>query len=456
MTVQGALRYDHAWSYYPRQQIGPTNFLPQPLVFEKSKGVIGYHDINPRMGFAYDVFGTGKTALKVNVGRYLEAAVNGNGNYSELLPERRIATNVTRTWTDANGNYSADCDLMVGTAQDLRAGGGDFCGAWSNLNFGKDVYSLSYDENILKGWYNRPSDWQIGATVQHEVLPRISVEVSYVRRWLQNFTVTDNRAVAASDFTEFSVTAPTDPRLPGGGGYVVGNLYNVVPSKFGLTDQYRTYSPGFGNVSMVYNGVDVNFSARLRSGVQVQGGTSTGQQVIDSCEIRSKLPEQVSTGTSAQGGIPYDPANPYCYVAPGITTRLTAAATYTIPKLDVQVSNTLTSSPGVPLQANWNVPSATAAQTLGRPLAGNAPNVVVNLLEPGQMRSPRVNILDFRIGKVFRQGRNRALVAVDLYNALNLDTVLVYNQTYVPNGSWLIPQTVLTARTAKLTVQYDF
>jgi hypothetical protein len=456
MTVQGALRYDHAWSYYPRQQIGPTNFLPQPLVFEKSKGVIGYHDINPRMGFAYDVFGTGKTALKVNVGRYLEAAVNGNGNYSELLPERRIATNVTRTWTDANGNYSADCDLMVGTAQDLRAGGGDFCGAWSNLNFGKNVYSLSYDENILKGWYNRPSDWQIGATVQHEVLPRISVEVSYVRRWLQNFTVTDNRAVAASDFTEFSVTAPTDPRLPGGGGYVVGNLYNVVPSKFGLTDQYRTYSPGFGNVSMVYNGVDVNFSARLRSGVQVQGGTSTGQQVIDSCEIRSKLPEQVSTGTSAQGGIPYDPANPYCYVAPGITTRLTAAATYTIPKLDVQVSNTLTSSPGVPLQANWNVPSATAAQTLGRPLAGNAPNVMVNLLEPGQMRSPRVNILDFRIGKVFRQGGNRALVAVDLYNALNLDTVLVYNQTYVPNGSWLIPQNVLTARTAKLTVQYDF
>ena len=181
----------------PEAAIGPTNFLPQPLVFEKSKGVIGYHDIDPRMGLAYDVFGTGKTALKVNVGRYLEAAVNGNGNYSELLPERRIATNVTRTWTDANGNYSADCDLMVGTAQDLRAGGGDFCGAWSNLNFAKNVYSLSYDENILKGWYNRPSDWQIGATVQHEVLPRISVEVSYVRRWLQNFTVTDNRAVEA-------------------------------------------------------------------------------------------------------------------------------------------------------------------------------------------------------------------------------------------------------------------
>jgi hypothetical protein len=122
----------------------------------------------------------------------------------------------------------------------------------------------------------------------------------------------------------------------------------------------------------------------------------------------------------------------------------------------VQFASTLTSSPGVVLQANWNIPSATAAQWLGRPLAGNAPNITVNLLRPGEMRSPRVNILDFRVGKVVRYGRTRALFALDLYNALNLDTVLVYNQNYVPNGSWLIPQQVLTARTAKLTMQYDF
>jgi hypothetical protein len=206
----------------------------------------------------------------------------------------------------------------------------------------------------------------------------------------------------------------------------------------------------------VYNGVDVSVNARLRNGLQLQAGTSTGSTVIDSCGVRDKLPEQVSTGASSQGGIAYNPTNPYCHDAPGVTTRFTAAGSYTIPRIDVQLAGTLTSSPGIPLQANWNVPSSVAALSLGRPLSGNAPNVTVNLLAPGQMRSDRVNILDFRFGKVLRIGTNRALVALDLYNALNLDTVLTQNFNYVPNGQWLVPTGVLTARTAKLTVQYDF
>jgi hypothetical protein len=456
MTLQGALRWDHSWSYYPAQQIGPTRFLPAGLSVPDTKGVLGYHDISPRMGMTYDVFGNGKSAIKLFAGRYLEAAVNGNGNYSELRPINRISNNVTRTWTDANNNFTPDCDLMIGTAQDLRASGGDFCGAQSNTTFGQEVPILSYDEQILKGWYNRPADWQLTATLQQEILPRISVEVGYTRRWLQNFTVTDNLAVAPSDFTQFSVTAPSDPRLPGGGGYVVAGLYDVNPLKFGQTDNYRTYAPAYGNVSQMYNGVDVNVSARLRNGFQIQGGTSTGQTVIDSCDVRDKLPEQVSTGASSQGGIPYNPLNPYCHNAPGVTTRATAASSYVVPKIDVQLAATFTSSPGVPLQANWNVPSATAALTLGRPLSGNAPNAQVNLLEPGVMRSPRVNLLDFRFGKLLRFGNMRTNIALDLYNALNLDTVLTQNFTYVPNGQWLVPTEVLTARTAKLTLQLEF
>jgi outer membrane receptor protein involved in Fe transport len=72
LTLQGAVRYDHAWSYYPAQQIGSTRFLPTPLVFDKTQGVIGYNDITPRVGVTYDLFGTGKTALKFTTGKYLK------------------------------------------------------------------------------------------------------------------------------------------------------------------------------------------------------------------------------------------------------------------------------------------------------------------------------------------------------------------------------------------------
>ena len=152
----------------------------------------------------------------------------------------------------------------------------------------------------------------------------------------------------------------------------------------------------------------------------------------------------------------FSPLNPFCHVAPGNTTRFTAAGTYTVPKVDILLASTFQSSPGEPLAANYVVTSAVAAQTLGRPLSSAAANVTVNLLAPDQMKHPRVNQLDFRVGKILRFGAHRANVSLDLFNALNLDTVLTYNQNFVPGGAYLVPLTVLTPRTAKITVQYDF
>jgi hypothetical protein len=141
MTLSGGLRYDHSWSYYPEQSVGGTRWLPEVTVFPKSQGVPGYHDISPRMGVAYDIFGNGKTAVKFNTGRYLEAAVNNNGNYSQLLPASRVPTTVNRTWTDRNGNFAPDCDLLNPLAQSTTT---DFCGQISNLAFGRSNPTLAF------------------------------------------------------------------------------------------------------------------------------------------------------------------------------------------------------------------------------------------------------------------------------------------------------------------------
>ena len=77
LTLQGGVRFDRAWSWAPADGNGTTQtsrFNPQPITFDKTVSVRGYNDITPRFGLAYDVFGNGKTALKFQGGKYLEAA----------------------------------------------------------------------------------------------------------------------------------------------------------------------------------------------------------------------------------------------------------------------------------------------------------------------------------------------------------------------------------------------
>jgi hypothetical protein len=450
LTLQGAVRYDHAWSFFPEQQIGPVRFLPEAVVLPAQQGVKGYHDITPRGGAAYDLFGNGNTALKVNVGKYLEAATN-HTTYSLSNPAARIAGSpalgappqVTRAWTDADRDYVPDCDLLNPGAQDLRAGGGDFCGALSNQNFGKPVFSGNFDPAILEGWGVRPSDWQIGVSVQQKLLTGVSVEVGYNRRWLQNFTVTDNLALTAADFDTFSIVAPSDPRLPGGGGYTISNLYNVKPAMFGRNDSLTTWSHNYGSQTSMYNGVLMNVTARLRNGLTLQGGLNSGTTVTDNCEIRAQLPEIATT-------------NPYCLDDPGLVTRVTALSTYVVPKLDVLLSGTFRSDQGAPQDANYTVTSAVAAQSLGRPLSGNTPSITVNLLEPGAAWGDRVNEIDLRVAKILRFGGTRTNVGVDVYNVLNSSAVLTYNAAFNPGGRWLVPTSIMSSRFAKFSVSFDF
>jgi hypothetical protein len=48
------------------------------------------------------------------------------------------------------------------------------------------------------------------------------------------------------------------------------------------------------------------------------------------------------------------------------------------------------------------------------------------------------------------------MIGVDMFNALNSSTILTYNNTFVPGGTWLQPSSVLTARMAKITAEFTF
>ena len=260
LTAQGALRYEHAWSFFPEGKNGllaDSVFGGPAFTLPSAKGVTGYNDIAPRLGMAYDVFGNGKTAIKLNLSKYFQSAAN-DGVYIGTNKASTFAQTATRAWTDGNGNFIPDCDLKSPALQDNLAAGGDLCGGADPASFFafSQTHSLGtatvVSPSLLSGWGVRPYDWQFSASVQQELLPRVSAEFGYSRRSWGNFTYTDNRAIAATDFDTYTVTAPTDSRLPNSGQPISYALLN--PSVFGRQDNYLTRASDYGDVTCVLAG----------------------------------------------------------------------------------------------------------------------------------------------------------------------------------------------------------
>jgi hypothetical protein len=191
-----------------------------------------------------------------------------------------------------------------------------------------------------------------------------------------------------------------------------------------------------------------------------QGGTSTGKVENDWCEIRAAVPESYLL-------------NPYCHTESPYLTSFRALATYTLPKIDVNLSTVFQDKPNIgtdqiaSLAANYTLTTpltapagtvsdtALAAAQIGRPLTGTAQQV--NLLAPGDVYGERIRQLDLSVKKIFRFSSQRLTVGVDFYNLTNSNVTLAFNQAFVPNTpGWGFPTSYMNPRVTRLNAEYSW
>ncbi len=454
LTANLGVRFDYFNDYFPPQSIGPSLYTPNRNLNFPETPWVSWKDITPRIGLVYDVFGNGKTAVRASINKYMLAyglqGMFGDGSN----PINLTSTSVTRNWDDKtfgagdprSGNFVPDCDLTSSLAN------GE-CKAMSSSLFGQSTPSASVDPDILQGWGKRGYNWEFSAGVQHQLAPRVSVDVGYFRRWYGNFIAIDNLNTTAADYTPFSITAPVDARLPNGGGYTVNGLYDVVPGKFSSINNYYTFASNYGEMYEHWSGMDVGVNTRFGRSVILSGGLSSGKTVANNCAVLAQAPEAITgtaaTGTTTSVTLATTPVNiPYCRTDSGLLTQGRVSASYLVPKIDVQASLNYQNLPG---------PSITANYVASKAVSGGGNTVTVNLVAPGALYGDRVNQIDLRFSKALRYGQTRTALNVDIFNLLNTNPALTVNNTFSPsNTSWQSPLSILQSRFVKLGVQFEF
>jgi hypothetical protein len=464
LTATLGMRFDYFRSGFPEQTLGPSPLTPnRNLSFPASKN-IDWKDITPRLGATYDVMGDGRTALKVSLNKYLASQTLDNIGRTPN-PVLRLVNTASRSWDDRagrgiNADYVPQCDLTNPLAN------GE-CGQLDNIAFGLPSTNFTqFSEELLTGWGNRAFNWEFSGGVQREIIPRVSVDVSYFRRWYGNFRVTDNTALTAADFDEFSIPAPTSPTaasLPTTG--TITGLFDVKPDKFGQAVNLVTLSRDYGKQIEHFNGVDANMNVRLAGGALLSGGVAFGKSIRDNCEVARQLPESPAPGEAGAlvfidigTGLP--PAGPlirmplqWCHQESPILTQAKLFGSYVIPRIDVLISGSFQSTPGPELRANYNAPNPVIIPSLGRPLAGNQPIQIVTVIEPLRHYGERLNSVDMRFGKIFRYQGIRANINFDVFNIFNLDTVLTENPGF---AVYRRPTGIVQARFLKIGATFDF
>jgi len=362
-TVNPGLRYERFVMSIPAQGAGAGTWIGA-RDFPAQDGIVNWNTVSPRLGFSWDVFGDGRTALKGGVSRYdrLEGVT-----IIQPLNQLNISFK-TCPWTDTNNDKNAQNDEIA-----IASCSGSLQPALGNVDPG------------LK----RPHQWEYTAMVQRQIGSVTSVSVGYYGRRFGDLYTTVNAAVPPTSYTPVTVTNPVTLQPM--------TVYNQDPATRGAVRNVLTTLP---ELEQHYNGVEFQVNSRLPHAT-VFGGLTIGHDYGDQDANDLNNP---NFRINNAGAIGFDS-----------TYQIRGGFSYRLPA-EFQLSGSIREATGLPQQRIFVVTTTTVPG-----LTQVTQNV--QAVERGVYRYPWQNLVDLRIMKAFTYGSTRFEPSVDIFNVFNNNAV---------------------------------
>ena len=414
LTLNLGLRMDRYRTFQPEQSGPPVGrFNPVQVNFPANDNLITWNLWAPRIGATYDIFASGKTVLKFNIGRYWWNPGTGISQDVNLnAPDwyRRYA------WSDLNGNRLWDQGEQ-GTLIASRGG----------------VGSAVLDPNLKAQKTDEVATW-----LEHELVSNFGLRMGYVYRRIGNLNVLFN---ANRPYDAFNV--PTTIRDPGIDG-VLGTSDDATLQGFNLSAaalampvlNRRQNLPG---VSEFHN---LEFVATKRS---------TGRWSLQaSFGYRWNLDNDTAYFGNNLRSL-QAPANPNEAIN-------TTNGRYEFTTYSAKVNGTVQAGYGIRLTPALRFQSG---QPYGRTINVGAANGINYgtqriLAEPiDARRQDHITVLDIRVEKDFKVGSTRSLAPfMDLYNIGNSDAAS--NIAWASGSSFQFPSTIIGPRIMRVGLKFDW
>ncbi len=363
LTFNLGARFEAFEGWNPSQSSPGGNFYGARS-FPEKRDMPNWRDIVPRFGVTYDLFGNGKTAIKLTACRYTQSE---GTRFPEALNPNAFGGDL-RLWNDANGDLFAQRAEL--TAPVFLFGG----------------VGVRLDPDCT-----RPYSDEFTVGIDHELFKDLGLSATYYYRKNKNLLGRINEAVPAGSYAPVTVTTPEGKSL---------TVYNQNPATVGLVDRVLTNIPDFYEK---YNGFEVSIRKRFSHNWQMMAGYTRGAA-------------KGYNLFTVWGFVDYNDPNTTinekdAYMTSDCTNIFKLVGTYVFP-YGIEVSANFRHYTGFPITRFFTVTGL------------NQGPITVALEPRGTHRYPDVTILDLSATKTLHYKKIRMQVICDVFNVFNSSTTI--------------------------------